>query len=99
LKKDIGKLDSNIDSGRGKDELIKKRPETIHQIQKLDRLEALEAAQKAKIKWVIDGTLLMPRLKRQFGSAVRIKLRGQTVFLSDFLGISGTSWMWTYTLR
>nr|GEV57212.1 RNA-directed DNA polymerase, eukaryota [Tanacetum cinerariifolium] len=55
LKKDLGKLDSNIDSGRGKDELIKKRLETIHQIQKLDRLEALETAQKAKIKWAIDG--------------------------------------------
>nr|GEZ28800.1 hypothetical protein [Tanacetum cinerariifolium] len=55
LKKDLGKLDSNIDSGRGKDELIKKRLETIHHIQKLDILEALETAQKAKIKWAIDG--------------------------------------------
>nr|GEY58931.1 RNA-directed DNA polymerase, eukaryota, reverse transcriptase zinc-binding domain protein [Tanacetum cinerariifolium] len=49
------KLDSNINSGRGKDELIKKRLEIIHQIQKLDRLDALETAQKAKIKWAIDG--------------------------------------------
>ncbi|GKC40709.1 hypothetical protein Tco_1053093 [Tanacetum coccineum] len=55
LKKDLGKMESDIDSGRGNDELVKKRLETIHQIQKLDRLEALETAQKVKIKWAIDG--------------------------------------------
>ncbi|GJW94702.1 hypothetical protein Tco_0174374 [Tanacetum coccineum] len=54
LKKDLGKMESDIDSGRGNDELVKKRLETIHQIQKLDRLEALETAQKVKIKWAID---------------------------------------------
>ncbi|GKA33567.1 RNA-directed DNA polymerase, eukaryota [Tanacetum coccineum] len=46
LKKDLGKMESDIDSGRGNDELVKKRLETINQIQNLDRLEALETAQK-----------------------------------------------------
>nr|GEZ73558.1 putative RNA-directed DNA polymerase, eukaryota, reverse transcriptase zinc-binding domain protein [Tanacetum cinerariifolium] len=55
LKKILEKMDSVIDSGKGNDVLIKSRLDTIHQIQNLDRIDALEIAQKAKIKWAIDG--------------------------------------------
>nr|GEU37546.1 cysteine-rich receptor-like protein kinase [Tanacetum cinerariifolium] len=55
LKKILEKIDSVIDSGKGNDVLIKSRLDTIHQIQNLDRIDALEISQKAKIKWAIDG--------------------------------------------
>nr|GFA23748.1 RNA-directed DNA polymerase, eukaryota, reverse transcriptase zinc-binding domain protein [Tanacetum cinerariifolium] len=55
LKKILEKMDSVINSGKGNDVLIKSCLDTIHQIQNLDRIDALEFAQKAKIKWAIDG--------------------------------------------
>nr|GFA11887.1 RNA-directed DNA polymerase, eukaryota [Tanacetum cinerariifolium] len=55
LKKILEKMDSVMDSGKGNDVPIKSRLDTIHQIKNLDRIDALETAQKAKIKWAIDG--------------------------------------------
>nr|GFA73665.1 RNA-directed DNA polymerase, eukaryota [Tanacetum cinerariifolium] len=55
LKKILEKMDLVIDRGKGNDVLIKSRLDTIHHIKNLDIIDALEIAQKAKIKWAIDG--------------------------------------------
>ncbi|GJX27009.1 RNA-directed DNA polymerase, eukaryota [Tanacetum coccineum] len=55
LKKELEVVDSIIDSGQGNEEVIGTRLGIIHQIQKCDSLDSMEMAQKAKIKWVIEG--------------------------------------------
>nr|GFB54113.1 RNA-directed DNA polymerase, eukaryota [Tanacetum cinerariifolium] len=46
---------SIIDKGEGNDDIINKRMAVIKSIQELDKLQSMEAAQKAKIKWAIEG--------------------------------------------
>nr|GEW35694.1 RNA-directed DNA polymerase, eukaryota [Tanacetum cinerariifolium] len=55
LKKKLEDIDSIIDSGLGNEVLINSRLDIIHQIQKLDSLDSKKRAQKAKIKWAIEG--------------------------------------------
>ncbi|GJX71932.1 RNA-directed DNA polymerase, eukaryota, reverse transcriptase zinc-binding domain protein [Tanacetum coccineum] len=55
LKKDLEVGDSIIDSGQGNEEVISTRMGIIHQIQKCDSLDSMEMAQKAKIKWAVEG--------------------------------------------
>ncbi|GKA35749.1 RNA-directed DNA polymerase, eukaryota, partial [Tanacetum coccineum] len=55
LKEDLQVLDVAIDSGSGSDEIVKKRLEVINSLQEIDKLQAMETAQKAKIKWCIEG--------------------------------------------
>ncbi|GJS36384.1 RNA-directed DNA polymerase, eukaryota, reverse transcriptase zinc-binding domain protein [Tanacetum coccineum] len=55
LKKELEVVDSIIDSGQGNEEVISTRLGIIHQIQKCDSLDSMEMAQKAKIKWAVEG--------------------------------------------
>nr|GEU54499.1 RNA-directed DNA polymerase, eukaryota [Tanacetum cinerariifolium] len=55
LKKKLEDIDLIIDSGLGNEVLINSRLDIIHQIQKLDSLDSKERAQKAKIKWAVEG--------------------------------------------
>ncbi|GJZ65074.1 RNA-directed DNA polymerase, eukaryota [Tanacetum coccineum] len=55
LKKKLEVVDSIIDSGQGNEEMINTRLDIIHQIQKFDSLDSMETAQKAKIKWAVEG--------------------------------------------
>nr|GEY66102.1 RNA-directed DNA polymerase, eukaryota [Tanacetum cinerariifolium] len=48
-------IDKLIDNGNGDDEVMNKRVEMINKLQEIDKLRALEVAQKAKIKWAVEG--------------------------------------------
>ncbi|GJW31640.1 RNA-directed DNA polymerase, eukaryota [Tanacetum coccineum] len=55
LKKKIPELDAIIDKGDGNDVVIQKRTNVVESILKVEKLQSMEAAQKAKIKWAIEG--------------------------------------------
>jgi hypothetical protein len=55
LKEDLQVLDEAIDSGNGSAELVKKRSEVVNSLQEIDKLHVMEMAQKAKVKWSIEG--------------------------------------------
>ncbi|GKB00590.1 RNA-directed DNA polymerase, eukaryota [Tanacetum coccineum] len=55
FKAELSDLDSIIDKGDGNDDIFNKRMEVFKSIQELDKLKSMEAAQKAKIKWSIEG--------------------------------------------
>ncbi|GKF47752.1 hypothetical protein Tco_0137554, partial [Tanacetum coccineum] len=52
---DLKSCHFNIDRGLGNEELVNSRLAILHQIQKIDNLELKERAQKAKIKWAVEG--------------------------------------------
>ncbi|GJU21341.1 RNA-directed DNA polymerase, eukaryota [Tanacetum coccineum] len=55
LKTELADLEVIIDKGDVSDDIINKRTEVVKSIQELDKLQSMEAAQKAKIKWAIEG--------------------------------------------
>ncbi|GJT78022.1 RNA-directed DNA polymerase, eukaryota [Tanacetum coccineum] len=55
LKVELNSLDSAIDKGDGTDSLTNRRMEVVQLIQEMEKVETLEVAQKAKIKWAIEG--------------------------------------------
>ncbi|GJW13202.1 RNA-directed DNA polymerase, eukaryota [Tanacetum coccineum] len=54
-KLELAQLDAIIDKGEGSKDIIKKISSTIESILKAEKLQSMEAAQKAKIKWAIEG--------------------------------------------
>nr|GEY45246.1 RNA-directed DNA polymerase, eukaryota, reverse transcriptase zinc-binding domain protein [Tanacetum cinerariifolium] len=48
-------VDSCIDKGNGTEEDIKRRVEILNKIPDIDKLKSLEMAQKAKVKWAVEG--------------------------------------------
>ncbi|GKB92522.1 RNA-directed DNA polymerase, eukaryota, reverse transcriptase zinc-binding domain protein, partial [Tanacetum coccineum] len=54
-KKELAELDAVIDKGEGNEDVVNKRMKVVNSLQELDKLQALEAAQKVKIKWAIEG--------------------------------------------
>nr|GEY07158.1 RNA-directed DNA polymerase, eukaryota [Tanacetum cinerariifolium] len=46
-------LDAAIDKGNGSDEIVNKRMEVINSMHHIDKIQAMDMAQKAKIKWSI----------------------------------------------
>ncbi|GJX71516.1 RNA-directed DNA polymerase, eukaryota [Tanacetum coccineum] len=55
FKEDLADLDEIIDKGEGNSEIVKKRLEVFNSLQDLENLQSLEMAQKAKVKWAIEG--------------------------------------------
>ncbi|GJV91786.1 RNA-directed DNA polymerase, eukaryota [Tanacetum coccineum] len=55
LKSELSKIDSDLDKGVGDQMEVQRRQEIICKIQDLEKNEAIESAQKAKIKWAIEG--------------------------------------------
>ncbi|GKA72566.1 hypothetical protein Tco_0778782 [Tanacetum coccineum] len=55
LKSDLADLDWIIDKGCGDVEIVNKRANVVRSLQELENLQSLEAAQKSKIKWAIEG--------------------------------------------
>ena len=53
--KDLGDVDVVIDQGNAYEDVMFKRSEIIKSIQELDKLQSMEVAQKAKVKWAIEG--------------------------------------------
>nr|GEU47366.1 RNA-directed DNA polymerase, eukaryota [Tanacetum cinerariifolium] len=55
LKVELNSLDSVIDKGDSTDLVVNRRMEVIRLMQEMDKVDNLEVAQKAKIKWTIEG--------------------------------------------
>ncbi|GJX97096.1 hypothetical protein Tco_0352894 [Tanacetum coccineum] len=55
LKSDLADLDLIIDKGCDDVEIVNKRANVVRSLQELKNLQSLEAAQKSKIKWTIEG--------------------------------------------
>ncbi|GJT33296.1 RNA-directed DNA polymerase, eukaryota, reverse transcriptase zinc-binding domain protein [Tanacetum coccineum] len=56
-KTELAELDAIIDKGDGNDDVIQKRTNVVESILKVEKLQSMEAAQKAKIKWAIKARL------------------------------------------
>nr|GEY33271.1 hypothetical protein [Tanacetum cinerariifolium] len=52
---DLEEVEGIIDSGGGNDEIAMKRAMIVQELQDIDKRSSLELAQKAKVKWVIEG--------------------------------------------
>nr|GFA25097.1 RNA-directed DNA polymerase, eukaryota [Tanacetum cinerariifolium] len=55
LKEDLRMFDEAIDKGNSPVEMVHKRLETLNKIQQVNNTHISEVAQKAKIKWVVEG--------------------------------------------
>ncbi|GKA65245.1 RNA-directed DNA polymerase, eukaryota, reverse transcriptase zinc-binding domain protein [Tanacetum coccineum] len=55
FKEELPALDVTIDKGEGNAEVVKQRMDVIKSLQDMENLQSLETAQKAKIKWAIEG--------------------------------------------
>nr|GEZ06891.1 RNA-directed DNA polymerase, eukaryota [Tanacetum cinerariifolium] len=55
LKTKLEIIDSKIDRGDGNDSDVNRRHDIIRLIQDIEKVDTLEMAQKAKIKWAIEG--------------------------------------------
>ncbi|GJV81323.1 RNA-directed DNA polymerase, eukaryota [Tanacetum coccineum] len=55
LKKKLAAIDSSLDKGDAASDALEDRLNTMNNLTNLERMESLELAQKAKIKWSIEG--------------------------------------------
>ncbi|GJW32310.1 RNA-directed DNA polymerase, eukaryota, reverse transcriptase zinc-binding domain protein [Tanacetum coccineum] len=55
FKAELAELYAIIDKGEGNVEVVNKRMNVVKSLQELEKLQSLKAAQKAKIKWAIEG--------------------------------------------
>nr|GEX43260.1 RNA-directed DNA polymerase, eukaryota [Tanacetum cinerariifolium] len=55
LKVELADLDEIINNGNGTDETVNNRAEILNSIHKLHQIQSTKAAQKAKIKWSVEG--------------------------------------------
>lgn len=55
LKADLVEIDLVLDKGESNYDVIIKRTSVVKSLQEVDKLQSLEVAKKAKIKWVIKG--------------------------------------------
>ncbi|GJX92711.1 RNA-directed DNA polymerase, eukaryota, reverse transcriptase zinc-binding domain protein [Tanacetum coccineum] len=55
LKEELNRIDADIDKGLASDIIINRRMEVIKSIQYLDKIHVMDLAQKAKVKWAIEG--------------------------------------------
>ncbi|GKC55783.1 RNA-directed DNA polymerase, eukaryota [Tanacetum coccineum] len=54
-KDELEALEAIIDKGDGNVEVVNKRMEVVNSLQKIDKIHSSEMAQKAKVKWSIEG--------------------------------------------
>ncbi|GJZ24484.1 hypothetical protein Tco_0561943 [Tanacetum coccineum] len=55
LKEQLAEIDSLLDKGKGNVETLNNRADIFNSLHDIDKLESIELAQKAKIKWGIEG--------------------------------------------
>ncbi|GKA67213.1 RNA-directed DNA polymerase, eukaryota [Tanacetum coccineum] len=55
FKEELRILDELIDKGNGSDEIVNNRLEILGKLQQVNKAQASEVAQKAKIKWYVEG--------------------------------------------
>ncbi|GJY37305.1 hypothetical protein Tco_0422683 [Tanacetum coccineum] len=58
FKEELRILDELIDKGNGSDEIVNNRLEILGKLQQVNKAQASEVAQKAKIKWSMIGSLM-----------------------------------------
>ncbi|GJY05193.1 RNA-directed DNA polymerase, eukaryota, reverse transcriptase zinc-binding domain protein [Tanacetum coccineum] len=92
-----------IDKGDGVEKDVHRRHEILRNIQDLKKTEAMEAAQKAKIKWVASlstwkAWFLKKRLKERCGIVVLINLPVWMDLRSVFIGVIGISLRATFLM-
>ncbi|GKC34188.1 RNA-directed DNA polymerase, eukaryota [Tanacetum coccineum] len=54
-KEELEALEEIIDKGNGNEVVVNKRMEVVNTLQNIDKIHSLEMAQKAKVKWSIEG--------------------------------------------
>ncbi|GKD19633.1 RNA-directed DNA polymerase, eukaryota, reverse transcriptase zinc-binding domain protein [Tanacetum coccineum] len=67
---ELSELDMVIDKGEGNVDDINKRMNVVKSIQELEKLQSMEATQKAKIKWAIEANLETEVNKEEIKRAV-----------------------------
>lgn len=55
LKEDLCRIDELLDQGHIDSDNLSNRKEILKSLQDLEHLESMELAQKAKVKWLIEG--------------------------------------------
>ncbi|GJR88484.1 RNA-directed DNA polymerase, eukaryota, reverse transcriptase zinc-binding domain protein [Tanacetum coccineum] len=55
LKEELRLVDEVIDKGSGTETVVQKRVEVLNSLRNIDQMHAMDLAQKAKIKWSIEG--------------------------------------------
>ncbi|GJX29134.1 RNA-directed DNA polymerase, eukaryota, reverse transcriptase zinc-binding domain protein [Tanacetum coccineum] len=55
LKKELTEIDLILDKGEGNSKVLNKRAEVFKSLHDLNKLDSMDVAQKAKIKWAIEG--------------------------------------------
>ncbi|GJW72067.1 putative RNA-directed DNA polymerase, eukaryota, reverse transcriptase zinc-binding domain protein [Tanacetum coccineum] len=55
LEQELGNLDSIIDKGNVTEDILSRRSEVCKSLKDVDKLISMEMAQKAKIKWAVEG--------------------------------------------
>ncbi|GJU83553.1 hypothetical protein Tco_1285918 [Tanacetum coccineum] len=48
-------IDRIIDKGQGNEDVIRSRADIMHKLHTCNKLDSMEAAQKAKVKWAVEG--------------------------------------------
>ncbi|GJR29960.1 RNA-directed DNA polymerase, eukaryota [Tanacetum coccineum] len=55
IKRELEAIDLIIDKGQGNEDVIRSRADIMNQLHNCNKLDSMEAAQKAKVKWVVEG--------------------------------------------
>ncbi|GJW06935.1 RNA-directed DNA polymerase, eukaryota [Tanacetum coccineum] len=55
IKKELEVIDQIIDKGQGNEDVIRSRADIMHKLHTCNKLDSMEAAQKAKVKWAVEG--------------------------------------------
>nr|GEW53646.1 RNA-directed DNA polymerase, eukaryota [Tanacetum cinerariifolium] len=55
IKKELEAIDQIIDNGKGSKDVIKARADIMNKLHTCNKLDSIEAAQKAKVKWAVEG--------------------------------------------
>ncbi|GKB65013.1 RNA-directed DNA polymerase, eukaryota [Tanacetum coccineum] len=72
FKEELRILDELIDKGNGSDEIVNNRLEILGKLQQVNKAQASEVAQKAKIKWLISSGSDMPHIDMLFPNSLRL---------------------------
>nr|GEU64823.1 zinc finger, CCHC-type [Tanacetum cinerariifolium] len=84
-KADLEAVAVIIDSGNGNEEIAIKRTKLVKNLQHIDKLNSLEIAQKAKVKWAIEGdensnnrrALIQMRFSKRLSLEQQVKLKSE----------------------
>ncbi|GJX20357.1 RNA-directed DNA polymerase, eukaryota [Tanacetum coccineum] len=55
IKRELEAIDLIIDKGQGNEDVIRSRADIMNQLHNCNKLDSMEAAQKAKVKWAVEG--------------------------------------------